>query len=197
MATGTIRNTWAGYHVPGKERDGITIYSAISIQGYKAAVSSPLALGYWFYWADGKPVRGLDKDYTDGYGNAAAGKQLEISGESVSCDRFAVFVPYNALRSQASDSFDGYVSAAILEGDKAIAKSPEALRFALMTSPPMDYFELFDIPRNASRETIKKILDKEYEKYRVRVVSPPLDVRHEAELMLVEISKARQMLTGD
>lgn len=58
----------------------------------------------------------------------------------------------------------------------------------------MDYFELFNIPRNANRETVKKILDQEYEKYRARVVSPVLQIGHESELMLVEIPKARQML---
>jgi hypothetical protein len=61
----------------------------------------------------------------------------------------------------------------------------------------MDYFELFNMPRNADKETIKKILDQEYEKYRARVVSPPLETRHEAELMLVEISKARRLLLGN
>jgi len=196
MATGSVNNIWASYHVPGRCGDGMTIYSSISIRGYRADGSNPLILGYWFYRTDGKPVPGLDKEYTDGHGNAAVGKRVDVSGESADYDRFPVFVPYKAFQSQASDSFEGYVSAALLEGARVIAKSPQALRFALAPSPPMDYFELFNIPRNANRETIKKILDQEYEKYRARVVSPILEIRHEAELMLVEISKARQVLLG-
>ncbi len=58
--------------------------------------------------------------------------------------------PSKAFQSQASDS------AAPPKGDRMIAKSSQALRFALAPSPPLDYFELFNIPRNANKATIKK-----------------------------------------
>jgi hypothetical protein len=125
MATGSVKNIWTSYHVPGRYRNGMTIFSSISIRGYRADGSNPLIPAYWFYRTDGKPVPGLDKEYTDGHGNAAVGKHVQVSGESADYDQFPVFVPYRAFQSQASDSFERYVSAALLEG--VIAKSPQAL----------------------------------------------------------------------
>jgi len=61
-------------------------------------------------------------------------------------------------------------------------------------SPAQRYRQMFEIPPGASPAQIKQILDREYQKYRARVNSPDLSARQEADRMIVEIGKARQVL---
>lgn len=61
-------------------------------------------------------------------------------------------------------------------------------------TPAQKYRQMFGIPPGASAAQIKQILDREYQKYRARVNSPDLAARQEADRMIVEIGKARQVL---
>ena len=61
-------------------------------------------------------------------------------------------------------------------------------------TPAQRYRQMFGIPPGASPAQTKRILDREYQKYRARVNRPYLSARQEADRMIVEIGKARQAL---
>lgn len=58
------------------------------------------------------------------------------------------------------------------------------------------YLKMFSIPRHATKNEIREILNQEYNKYRARVNSADYKIVEEANRKLVEIGRARTILLG-
>jgi len=214
-ADARLHRVWADYDVVRSGQKGMVIHFNFVIGG-AIPNSQVFTLMGWFIFNDGRPVPGVLEEYADARGNACIGEDFTVPYAASQYDDFDIFLPYDALGISSPGRHTLCMNMGIFADGRIIMRRERVLSFLFTVEDPavpipentgpsrphrdsgssdrMDYYTLFNIPRGASQEVIRRILLEEYNKYRNQLNNPDIERRQNAERMLALISQARREL---
>ena len=223
MTTARIDRVWGQDNVLVGGKRGLMIHCSVTIMNYQPSMASPkVTIIYWFYYANGKPIRGALNDYTDAKGFACAAEDFVPPYVNSQNDDFAVFMPYEAFKIGVPHFINGHCNVGVYLGKQLLERKEKVLTFALPVSggqrsskeqtrssprkpeasprpksqQKMDsaIWSQLGILASASNERKKLMLMEKYNTYRARINHPDLEKRQEAERMLELIARANKAL---
>lgn len=223
MTTAKIHGAWGEDNALVGGKRGLAIHCSVSIMNYQPSVAgTKVTIIYWFYYANGAPIRGALYDYTDAKGFACVAEDFIPPYVNSQNDDFTMFMPYEAFKLDSSRVPNGYCNVGVYLGQQLLERKEKVLTFALPVSgrqrsskeqtrssprkpeashrpksqQKMDsaIWSQLGIPASASNERKKLMLMEKYNTYRARINHPDLEKRQEAERMLELIARANKAL---
>ncbi|MDI9485950.1 MAG: J domain-containing protein [Bacillota bacterium] len=216
MAYAELGGVRAEYDVVRSGVKGMVVHFSFIIRGARPGSDQFTIMGWFIHNNSGRPVPGVLADFSDARGNACIGEDFTVPYQDSQYDDFDIFMPYDALGIRSAGTHTLAMNMGIFANGTIVLRRERVLSFVYTIDEPLeaipetsgpsrtyneapsqdgpDYFALFNIPRNASQETIRKTLLAEYNKYRNQVNNPDIERRQTAERMLALISQARRDL---
>lgn len=135
MTTARIHRVWGRHDAVAGGRRGLAIHCSVSIRDYHPSTFSPqVTIIYWFYYANGTPIQGALRDYTDAKGFACVSEDFTPPYVNSQNDDFTVFMPYEGFRLGLRQVPNGYCNVGVYLGQQLLDRQKAVLTFPLPVS---------------------------------------------------------------